>query len=54
MDFVALGYEPEDVEKYIEAGSEDPGPTDEEIQTARKALLKDIYRDQSNLHEVCF
>lgn len=55
MDFVALGYDPEDVKKYIEVGSDRPGPNEETILRARKAFLKSpSYLNQSNLHEICF
>ena len=55
MDFVALGYDPEDVKKYVAVGSDRPGPDQETILKARKAFQKNpAYRNQSNLHEVCF
>ena len=55
MDFVALGYDPEDVKKYVAVGSDRPGPDQETILKARKAFQKNpAYLNQSNLHEVCF
>jgi len=54
MDFVALGYDPLDVKKYISAGTDDQPPEEDQILAARMALMNDIYRNQSYLHEVCF
>lgn len=54
MDFVALGYEPQDVRKYVAAGTDNPGPETDQVLAARKALMSDIYSNQSYLHEVCF
>ena len=56
MDFVALGYEPDDVEKYIAAGSDAPPPTQEQILAARNKLVgqKPGNTNQTHLHEICF
>ncbi|CBY23652.1 unnamed protein product [Oikopleura dioica] len=56
MDLVALGYDPEDCLKYINAGPKDTTVLSEETVNEARARLThgDLFKNQSFLNEVCY